>query len=164
MKNAVLFIILFVVSVTSCKTDDMGGTPLITVDSIQINDKTIKCDVYSPIPVPVDATVRVFTTLEAFDGTLKSFNTEIKCNEDEEVKGLAHTQEMDYNKNDVSDLSNNLPEGTLRFKDGVVRTSVAVEAFISSKMKDTALTFKFYLNTDDQAVKKEVLFNVLTDE
>ncbi len=164
MKNLFLCIALVALSATSCNTDRMGGIPSITVDSIQINGETIKWDIYSPIPVPLHAAVRVFTTLEVSEGTLKSFNMAIRCNEDEEAEETAHLQEMEYDENDVSDFSNNLPEGTLRFKDGVVRTNVAIEAFISSKMKDNDLTFKFYLNTDDQAVKEELFFNVLDED
>lgn len=105
----------------------------------------------------MNATVRVFTTLEAYDGTLSSFNTEVNYGENE-VSG--YQKAIEFEKDVVSDDLTNLKEGVLRFKDGVVKTNVAVET-IAPSTKDT-LKLRFYLNTDDKGTKEELVFKIVS--
>ena len=150
MKNTFLIIPFLALGMVSC-SDGMGGIPLITVDSIQINGESIGRNILYPIPV------RVFTTLEAYDGTLSSFNTEVNYGENE-VSG--YQKAIEFEKDVVSDDLTNLKEGVLRFKDGVVKTNVAVET-IAPSTKDT-LKLRFYLNTDDKGTKEELVFKIVS--
>jgi lipoprotein len=156
MKNTFLIIPFLALGMVSC-SDGMGGIPLITVDSIQINGESIGRNILYPIPM--NATVRVFTTLEAYDGTLRSFNTEVNYGENE-VSG--YQKAIEFEKDVVSDDKNmtNPEEGVLRFKDGVVKTNVAVET-IAPSTKDT-LKLRFYLNTDDKGTKEELVFKIVS--
>ena len=154
MKNTFLIIPFLALGMVSC-SDGMGGIPLITVDSIQINGESIGRNILYPIPM--NATVRVFTTLEAYDGTLSSFNTEVNYGENE-VRG--YQKAIEFEKDVVSDDLTNLKEGVLRFKDGVVKTNVAVET-IAPSTKDT-LKLRFYLNTDDKGTKEELVFKIVS--
>ena len=49
----------------------------------------------------MNATVRVFTTLEAYDGTLSSFNTEVNYGENE-VSG--YQKAIEFEKDVVSEI------------------------------------------------------------
>lgn len=158
MKNVLLFFSLLACVASSCE-GGMEGEPVITIDSIQVNHETFPgYEIYS---IPVNAEVRVFATLEASDGTLKSFNTEVNCGEDD---AQAYQKDIKYEEEVVSNNGMADPsEGTLRFKDGVIKTRVEVET-VAPQAENHVLTFKFYLNADERAAKEELRFRVTEED
>lgn len=156
MKNVLLILSLAACIASSCE-DGMRGEPVITIDSIQVNHEIFTG--YEINSIPVNAEVRVFATLEATNGTLKSFNTEVNCDDDE-----IHQKNIKYEEGVVSNNGmTNLSEGTLRFKDGVIKTRVEVET-TAPHADSNMLTFKFYLNADEKAVKEELIFRITEEK
>lgn len=158
MKNIALFVLPLTLGFISCD-NNKGGEPVITIDSIYVDGVSRGCDLSEPISS--NSTIRVFTTLATESGTLVSFNTQADCGDGSDSGICPVTSITEYEKETVSDDISNLSQGTIRFKDGVVKTNVAVETSLPDVLEQD-LHFKLYLTTTgNNNLKKELNFKIV---
>lgn len=108
-------------------------------------------------PIARHSTVDVYATLLASEGTtLTTFNVKVDC---ERGENCLETKIIDHVKDDVSNIGGDV-NTSLRFKDGVVRSSAVVQTKLSVE-SDKYLIFKLNLNTDDSGIIEQLTFNIL---
>ena len=156
MRNYWFFTSLIPLLLCSCE-QEVGGEPVIAVDSVYVNrEKVMLQEEYL---IPYDAEVRVFTSLSVDNGTLKSFSAQVKC--EKEDADEEHLRDLTYIKEDVSDTSmTNLSDALLRFRDGVACTKVEVLTRVAH-YEGEELKLKMYLNTEHNGIREEISFLIL---